>query len=47
MREGSFPGEEVLFHAEDVGDCFADGERGITAYVLAVEEIENIPELFV
>ena len=46
-REGSFPGEEVLFHAEDVGDCFADGERWVAAYVLAVEEVENGPELFV
>jgi hypothetical protein len=45
--EGAFPGEEVLFHTEDVGDCFADGEGGIAAYVLAIEEVEDVPELFV
>lgn len=46
-REGSFPGEEVLFHAEDVGRCFADGEGWVAAYVLAVEEVKDVPELFV
>jgi hypothetical protein len=41
--QGAFPGEEVLFHAEDVGDCFADGEGAVAAYVLAVEEVEDVP----
>jgi hypothetical protein len=45
--QGALPGEEVLFHAENVRDCFADGEGGVTAYVLAVEEVEDVPELFV
>lgn len=45
--EGALPGEEVLFHAEDVGDGFADGEGGVAAYILAVEKVEDVPELFV
>jgi hypothetical protein len=47
MGKCPFPGEQMLFQAEDVGHGFADWQWIIAADVLAIEELYDAPELLI